>query len=180
MSDVNVKGRQPSLTIHRRPGDVLDPRANEPAVKTLGRKIPLRVEIAQMLDAFIMRHRPQFPGADMSPFLLFSIDGHPLSLRSVNAVFERIVECFPQFAGILSPHILRYTYNDMPRRPAAGIVAVELCDLTSHDDELDESGWLRPTLRRTIQHSDVPDRLRPALTSPTCEWKNGTMAADPD
>jgi len=119
VSDVNVKGRQPSLTIHRRPGDVLDPRANEPAVKTLGRKIPLTTEMAQMLGAFIMHHRPQFPGVDMSPFLFFSIDGNPLSLRSVNAVFERIVECFPEFAGILSPHILRYTYNDMLSENAA-------------------------------------------------------------
>lgn len=103
VTDVNVKGRNPSLTIHRRPGDVLDTRANEPAVKTLGRKIPLSVEMARMLDTFIMHHRPRFPGADQSPFLFFSEDGNPLALRSVNAVFERIVACFPEFEGILSP-----------------------------------------------------------------------------
>jgi site-specific recombinase XerD len=113
VSDVNVKGRNPSLTIYRRPGDPLDPRANEPAVKTLGRKIPLSSEVAQMLDAFIMHHRPHFPGADRSPFLFFSEDGNPLALRSVNAVLERLVASFPEFTGILSPHVLRYTYNDM-------------------------------------------------------------------
>jgi hypothetical protein len=121
VSDVNVKGRNPSLTIHRRPGDALDPRANEPAVKTLGRKVPLSPEMAQMLDAFIMHHRPRFPGADESPFLLFSEDGNPLALRSVNAVLERVVECFPEFTGILSPHVLRYTYNDMLTESAAAV-----------------------------------------------------------
>jgi len=125
VSDVNVKGRNPSLTIHRRPGDALDTRANEPAVKTLGRKIPLSPEMAQMLDTFIMHHRPRFPGADLSPFLFFSEDGNPLALRSVNALFERIAVCFLEFAGILSPHVLRYTYNDMlaESATAAGIDA---------------------------------------------------------
>jgi integrase len=128
VTDVNVKGRTPSLTIHRRPGDVLDTRANEPAVKTLGRKVPLSPEMAQMLDAFIMHHRPRFPGADRSPFLFFSEDGNPLALRSVNAMLERIVACFPEFEGLLSPHVLRYTYNDMltESATAAGVDAETL------------------------------------------------------
>ncbi len=120
VTDVNVNGRNPSLTIHRRPGDVLDTRANEPAVKTLGRKIPLSTEMAQILDTFIRYHRPRFPGAEESPFLFFSEDGNPLALRSVNAVLERVVACYPEFIGILSPHVLRYTYNDMLTESAAG------------------------------------------------------------
>ena len=113
VSDVNVKGRSPSITLVRRPGDINDPRAEEPSVKTLGRKIPLTPEMARALDLFIVHHRPQFPNADMSPFLLFSQEGNPLALRSENAVLERIVEAFPEFEGILTPHVLRYTYNDM-------------------------------------------------------------------
>jgi hypothetical protein len=119
VSDANVKGRNPSLTICRRPGDIHDTRANEPAVKTLGRKVPLSTEMAQMLNTFIMHHRPQFPGADMSPFLFFSTAGNPLGLRSVNAILERIVQRFPEFSGILTPHVLRYTYNDMLTESAA-------------------------------------------------------------
>ena len=42
-----------------------------------------------------------------------SEDGRPLSLRSVNALFERISNVFAEFVGVLSPHVMRYTYNDM-------------------------------------------------------------------
>jgi integrase len=113
VSDVNVKGRSPSITLVRRPGDINDPRAEEPSVKTLGRRIPLTTEMARVLDLFIVYHRPQFPNADMSPFLLFSQEGNPLALRSENAIIERIVDAFPEFEGLLTPHVLRYTYNDM-------------------------------------------------------------------
>lgn len=113
VSDVNVKGRHPSLRIVRRPGDMNDPRAIEPAVKTLGREVPLSGEMARLLDVYIQRHRSRFPGAEKSPFLFFSEDGRPLSLRMVNAVVEQICRRFPEFDGILSPHVLRHTYNDM-------------------------------------------------------------------
>lgn len=113
VSDVNVRGRRPSLTVHRRPGDPMDTRANEPAVKTLGREVPLSPEMARLLNAYIQQHRPRFPGADASPFLFFSEEGKPLSLRMVNAIIEQVVRRFPEFFGILSPHVLRYTYNDM-------------------------------------------------------------------
>lgn len=113
VSDVNVKGRRPSLRVVRRPGDANDPRVIEPAVKTLGREVPLSGEMAKLLDVYIQRHRPGFPSAGDSPFLFFSEDGKPLSLRMVNAVLEQICRRFPEFDGVLSPHILRHTYNDM-------------------------------------------------------------------
>lgn len=118
VSDINVKGREPSLTLYRRPGDPNDPRANEPAVKTLGRTVPLVRDMARLLDIYIQHHRARFPGADMSPFLFFSRDGNPLSLRMVNAILEQIVKRFPEFTDILTPHVLRYTYNDMLAKAA--------------------------------------------------------------
>lgn len=113
VGDVNVKGRRPSLRVVRRPGDANDPRAIEPAVKTLGREVPLSAEMAKLLDIYIQHHRPHFPGVGESPFLFFSEDGQPLSLRMVNAVLEQISRRFPEFQGVLSPHVLRHTYNDM-------------------------------------------------------------------
>jgi len=66
-----------------------------------------------------MHHRSKFPGTEMSPFSLFSEDGDPLALRSVNAILGRLVKCFPKFNEILSPHVLRYTCNDMLSESAA-------------------------------------------------------------
>ena len=113
VSDVNVKGRRPALTVRRRPGDIEDTRANEPAVKTHGREIPLSAEMARLINDYIQYHRPSFPDVEMSPFLFYSRVGKPLSLRMVNAIVEQIARRFPEFANILTPHILRYTFNDM-------------------------------------------------------------------
>lgn len=113
VTDVNVRGRKPHIVVKRRPDDPNDPRANEPAVKTLGRDIPLDPTMAELLSRYIHHHRSQFPNADESPFLFMSEEGKPLSLRSVNAILERVVQKFPEFTGFLSPHVLRYTYNDM-------------------------------------------------------------------
>jgi hypothetical protein len=113
VTDVNVRGRKPHIVIQRRPDDPNDTRANEPAVKTLGRDIPLDPTMAELLSRYIHYHRSQFPNADESPFLFMSEEGKPLSLRSVNAVLERVTQKFPEFTGLLSPHVLRYTYNDM-------------------------------------------------------------------
>ena len=113
VTDVSVRGRRPHIVVRRRPDDPNDFRANEPAVKTLGRDIPLDPTMAELLSRYIQFHRSQFPNADTSPFLFMSEDGKPLSLRSVNALFERIASVFPEFVGVLSPHVMRYTYNDM-------------------------------------------------------------------
>ncbi len=113
VTDVNARGRKPHIIVRRRPDDPNDTRANEPAVKTLGRDIPLDPSMADLLSRYIQHHRSQFPNADKSPFLFMSEDGKPLSLRSVNYIFDRIANMFPEFAGLLSPHVMRYTYNDM-------------------------------------------------------------------
>lgn len=112
VTDVNVKGRAPSISVVRRPDDPNDLRADEPAVKTLGRVVPLSPSLARLLDQYILHHRPQFPGSDMSPLLFFSTDGKPLSLRMVNYICEQIGARFPEFHGVLSPHVLRHTFND--------------------------------------------------------------------
>ena len=128
VTDINVRGRRPTLTVRRRPGDPLDTRANEPAVKTLGREVPLHASMAEILNRYVQHHRPQFPNADVSPFLLLSEEGKPLSLRSVNAILEQVVRRFPEFKGALTPHVLRYTYNDILEESghAAGLDAEAL------------------------------------------------------
>jgi hypothetical protein len=118
VTDVNVRGRTPTMRIVRRPGDPNDTRAIEPAVKTLGREVPLQREIAAMLNTYIQLHRSKFPNAEDSPFLFLSDEGKPLSLRMVNYVFAQIVRRFPAFNGLLTPHVMRHSYNDMLSKAA--------------------------------------------------------------
>ncbi|MGB8204316.1 MAG: site-specific integrase [Candidatus Baltobacteraceae bacterium] len=118
VTDVNVRGRTPTIRIIRRPGDSRDPRAIEPAVKTLGREVPLQREMAALLNTYIQHHRPNFPSSDESPFLFLSEEGKPLSLRMVNYIFAQIVRRYPTFEGLLTPHVLRHTYNDMLSKAA--------------------------------------------------------------
>jgi len=113
VTDVNVRGRAPTMRIVRRPGDANDSRAIEPAVKTLGRELPLHQEMASLLNLYIQHHRSKYPKSEESPFLFLSEEGKPLSLRMVNYVFAQIVNRFPAFDGLLTPRIMRYTYNDM-------------------------------------------------------------------
>lgn len=112
VSDVNLRGRDPSLSIVRRPGDEDDRRAIPPSVKTLGRELPGHPHIARILNEYVQHHRPQFPNADDCTYFSLSELGHPLSLRMVNSILQMLVSKHVEFSGILTPHVLRYTYND--------------------------------------------------------------------
>lgn len=113
VSDVQLKGRTPSLAIVRRPDDPHDPRTEEPAVKTLGRFVHLTRPLARILDSYVYHHRTRYPGSDESPFLFLSSLGKPLSLRMLNKICQQIRARFPEFESFLTPHALRYTFNDL-------------------------------------------------------------------
>jgi hypothetical protein len=63
VTDVNVRGRKPHIVVRRRPDDPNDTRANEPAVKTLGRDISLDPAMAELLSRYIQHHRSQCPSS---------------------------------------------------------------------------------------------------------------------
>jgi integrase len=138
VSDVHLSGRAPTLSIVRRPDDPEDPRLDEPAVKTHGREVPLVRDMVKVLDAFIQFHRPQFPNADQSPFLVFSVAGQPMSLRQVNDILEQVCRRFPEFDGLLTPHVLRYTYNDSLRDAS---IALGMSDIDRQQAQNYLNGW---------------------------------------
>ena len=73
--------------------------------------MPLAPEMARLLDIYIMHHRPRFPGTDTSPFLFFSRDGMPLSLRMVNAITKQIVHRFPEFEEYIGARMSYVTHT---------------------------------------------------------------------
>ncbi|MDF2690819.1 MAG: phage integrase family protein [Gammaproteobacteria bacterium] len=113
LSDINLNADRPSITVRRRPDDKNDIRMHEPRVKTLGRIIPLNQEMARLLNEFILKHRSKISNAKKSPFLfLASRDGKPLSSIAINNMIWQLIKKHNEFSGVLSPHILRHSYND--------------------------------------------------------------------
>jgi len=106
--------QNPRITIEPNPGDPIDPRKDQPLVKTAGRTLPISTLLAQTIHTYITKHRSQVPGAKKSPFIVLeSRSGQPLSLASVYDMFVVIRERFPDdFPSDFSTHVLRHTWND--------------------------------------------------------------------
>lgn len=76
--------------------------------------IPLNQDIAKLFHEYIIEHRSKIPNAKKNPFLfLASNTGYPLSLMGVNNVFYQIIKKHSEFESVLTPHILRHSYNDL-------------------------------------------------------------------
>jgi integrase len=111
MSDLDF--RSETFNIIRRPDDPEDPRLNQPTQKTFGRKIAMPKKIVRLTLDYITKHRTALPQAGRHEFLFVaSKTGSPMSLDSVNKVFSKLKESYPDTFTNLTPHILRHTWND--------------------------------------------------------------------
>ena len=85
-----------------------------PAVKTKGRKVALSDSLAEIFKHYITKERKKFRGHLKIDFLFLSTrGGMPLSLESINRMTEKIIEVYPVFKNVLSPHRLRNTFHDL-------------------------------------------------------------------
>ena len=113
------------IVIEPNPHDPLDPRPNQPLVKTAGRTLPISTLLAQTFHTYLTKHRSKVPGAKKSPFIfLDSREGRPLSLDSVYDMFVIVRQRYPEdFTADFSTHVLRHTWNDrfMEAASAAGL-----------------------------------------------------------
>lgn len=105
-------GRNPTLSVERLPDDPDDPRLHQPQVKTHGRRLPLDARLAARLQRYIMNDRRVLPNANRTPFLFLARTGKPIAVSTVNNIFDQIVLWYPEFEGLLTPHVLRHTAND--------------------------------------------------------------------
>lgn len=106
-SDINLQ--QKSIKIEKRVAGLVDPRAYRPLVKTLGREVMMSAILATKVSAFILNHRVHQPLAKKHPFLFTSRTGEPLSMKSVNAIFDDLKPAIP--GADIYPHALRHTFN---------------------------------------------------------------------
>lgn len=105
------------VSIARRPNDIDDCRAHEPAVKTRPGKLPIPKRLAQALIAYVTEfRRPAVDaraGGEETPYLFVNHSGRyvgrPLSQRNLNRIVAKLKGRFG-LPSNLAPHVLRHTH----------------------------------------------------------------------
>jgi integrase len=111
ISDINFKTQ--TFDLVRRADDSKDSRINQPLLKTRERRIAIPEKILTLTRDYIINHRSFLPQAKKHEFLFVaSKSGLAMSLDSVNKIFSKLKETYPDSFIRLSPHILRHTWND--------------------------------------------------------------------
>ena len=111
IEDINFRAQ--TLKIIRRPNDPGDSRKFQPLVKTRGREIPISPNLCEKLRLYIFRFRGNGVYAKKHGYLFVSDrGGQPLSLKSLNVIFDKIRAAAPDLQKNIHPHILRHTWND--------------------------------------------------------------------
>ena len=101
----------------RRHGDPSDPRANQPVLKTMDRRIALSPALSGEVSRYVLAERRRYPRARRHEFLLVThqagpFQGMPLSMKGLNKLFATIQRADPDVLGGLTAHVLRHTAND--------------------------------------------------------------------
>ncbi len=95
--------------------DVVDyPRSESPSVKTLGRQVVLNDQLAALIEHYIVNIRKEFIGWQSTSYVFLSYrDGNPISVQTPNSILNELIQQYPEFKGLLSPHRLRNTFHDL-------------------------------------------------------------------
>jgi len=104
------------LVIARRADDKDDPRTDQPLVKTLDRRLPLKDTLAKEIHDYILNDRRNVRNAGKNDFLLIThkagpTQGQPLSksaYKKIMAVVRSVSPSLYKFTG----HQLRHTWNE--------------------------------------------------------------------
>lgn len=104
-----------SLCIVRRPDDQNEPRLRQPLVKTLERKIPLSIELTELIQNYISDFRSKQCHSGEHDYLLVTHSskgqlGHALTISGYQKIFEQIRKNSSVLSDIVG-HSLRHTWN---------------------------------------------------------------------
>lgn len=103
------------IVISRRADEKSDPRVDQPLVKTLDRRLPMKDTLAQKIRQYILNHRKKVPGARKHNYLFVThksgaTQGQPISRSGYMKVINLIAGASPELA-CLHGHDLRHTWN---------------------------------------------------------------------
>lgn len=104
------------LVVVRRADEKDDPRTNQPLVKTLDRRLPLKDTLAQEIHRYILKDRKNILNSSKNDFLFVThksgpTQGQPLSKSGYKKVIEVVRKAAPSLFN-LTGHLLRHTWND--------------------------------------------------------------------
>lgn len=100
-----------TLQIRRDADNPHDRRANPALVKTLSRDLELDIEIADLLERYILSYRQATRGAEKNPYLFITHVGKARELSS--SALDKIFSQLQAALGFsVAPHSLRHTWND--------------------------------------------------------------------
>lgn len=103
------------IVIARRADEKSDPRVDQPLVKTLDRRLPMKDTLANAIHQYVTNHRKKVPGARKNDYLFVThksgpTQGQPISSSAYRQVINLIAGASPQLA-CLHGHDLRHTWN---------------------------------------------------------------------
>lgn len=113
ISDIDWSTNQ--IVIARRSDEKADPRINQPRVKTLDRRIPIKDTLANEIHQYVVKVRNKIPNARKHDYLLVThksgpTQGQPLSRSSYVKTLKSIAAAVPELAR-LHGHGLRHSWN---------------------------------------------------------------------
>lgn len=110
--DLHLSGPNPMIRILVRIDEPEDKRRIEPRAKTEGRDLFVGPELSAILQEWVTKHRPSYPGSKKTPYVFIARDGKPLALSTVNDMFVLLRERVPELPNDFTTHQLRHTAND--------------------------------------------------------------------
>lgn len=113
LHDINLNGCFPTLTIRPIKDDPLDPRRDEPRVKTKGRILDIEASIVEKLKIYL-KERKLVKNAKKNKYLFVShTNGKPISYDAIKRMLQRFEEEFNDLTGVgLTCHAFRRSWND--------------------------------------------------------------------
>lgn len=109
ISDLDLSS--PKLRILRRADAPEDPRRVQPNTKTNDREVEVRLGIMRAIWHYVHHYRHRIDGARKHPHLFVSEAGQPLSLKSIDKLFDQLSRACPELPFRLTSHVMRHTWN---------------------------------------------------------------------
>ena len=114
IGDIDFSNNQ--IVVARRADDRNDPRLDQPLVKTLDRRLPIKDTLMQEIHDYVMKYRKLIPNSKRHDFLFVTHKpgptiGQPISKSTYNKIMTLIRDVSPDLYSFTG-HALRHKWNE--------------------------------------------------------------------